>query len=317
MTPSELRGAVLIDLSVAIIRMMDQAPKCRIIDGDGDMPPRLPFGPFFPVAHRTMEAGLRQWVEAQVGVTLGHVEQLYTFGDRGRHAVETDEEHVVSVGYLALTPENSDDKAKDWASIYDFFPWEDWRASRPNIIDQMILPALTQWLTRDGHSHRADAVGLAFGVDAVWDEELVLERYELLYEAGLVPEAHRDGRAPIAPILPAEASGLSLQLDHRRILATAIGRLRGKVKYRPVIFDLMPDSFTLGQLQQTTEAVLGAGLHKQNFRRLVERSKLIESTGKISRARGRPAELYRFHYGVTRERPHTGLRISPTLGRRR
>ena len=58
--------------------------------------------------------------------------------------------------------------------------------------------------------------------------------------------------------------------DHRRILATAIARLRGKIKYRPIVFELMPPSFTLLQLQRTVEALAGVRLHKPNFRRLVE-----------------------------------------------
>src|SRR3974377_1346426 len=67
--------------------------------------------------------------------------------------------------------------------------------------------------------------------------------------------------------------------DHRRVLATAIGRLRGKIKYRPVVFELMPPSFTLLQLQRTVEALSGVRLHKQNFRRLVEHQGLVEETG--------------------------------------
>ena len=50
----------------------------------------LPFGPFDPLAHRTFEIGLRAWVEAQTGLRVGYVEQLYTFGDRGRHAGPAD-----------------------------------------------------------------------------------------------------------------------------------------------------------------------------------------------------------------------------------
>ncbi len=46
----------------------------------------LPFGPFDPLEHRTFEIGLRAWVKAQTGLSVGYVEQLYTFGDRGRHA---------------------------------------------------------------------------------------------------------------------------------------------------------------------------------------------------------------------------------------
>ena len=66
--------------------------------------------------------------------------------------------------------------------------------------------------------------------------------------------------------------------DHRRILATAMGRLRAKMKYRPVIFEMMPQAFTLTALQHTAEAISGRRLHKQNFRRFVENSAVVEPT---------------------------------------
>ena len=98
--------------------------------------------------------------------------------------------------------------------------------------------------------------------------------------------------------------------DHRRILATAIARLRGKMKYRPVVFELMPPAFTLLELQRTVEAISGIRLHKQNFRRLVEGQGLVERTGKLaSTRRGRPAELFRFRREVLSERPSPGLRL--------
>lgn len=151
-----------------------------------------------------------------------------------------------------------------------------------------------------------------FGLDGFsWDEEKVLERYELLYEAGLVQEAARDGRAkPPGPAL-AGVLGASMMFDHRRILATAIARLRGKMKYRPVVFELMPATFTLFELQRTVEAISGIELHKQNFRRLVEGQGLVEGTGKFAApARGRPAELFRFRREVVRERPAPGVRLT-------
>ncbi len=83
--------------------------------------------------------------------------------------------------------------------------------------------------------------------------------------------------------------------DHRRILATGLGRLRGKLKYRPVVFELMPEAFTLSALQRAVEAIAGLPLHKQNFRRGVERTGLVEPIGRLSAATGgRPAELFRF-----------------------
>ena len=143
----------------------------------------------------------------------------------------------------------------------------------------------------------------------------MLERYELLYEAGLVAEAKRDGR-PAAkqwPDLP--ELGRPMAFDHRRILATAIGRLRGKLKYRPVVFELLPPEFTLYDLQKTVEAISGTLLHKQNFRRLVEKGGLVEATGNVSTATGgRPARLYRFRREVVVERPAPGLRVKAGRG---
>ena len=106
--------------------------------------------------------------------------------------------------------------------------------------------------------------------------------------------------------------GVPMRFDHRRILATAIGRVRAKIKYRPVIFELMPDDFTLFELQRTVEAILGPHLHKQNFRRLVEGAGLVETTGEVKmRTGGRPAKLYRFRREVLLERPAPGVRVKP------
>jgi hypothetical protein len=160
---------------------------------------------------------------------------------------------------------------------------------------------------------QSERVRLTFGFGgAAWDEEKVLERYELLYEAGLVDEALRDGRqAPKGGALPAGTLGQAMIFDHRRILATAMGRLRGKLKYRPVIFELMPPAFTLLELQRTVEGISGIRLHKQNFRRLVENAGLVERTGKMSaRGLGRPAEQFRFRRDVLRERPAPGVKLS-------
>lgn len=296
---------VLIDISTALIRVDDETVQCRVIcDADGAAD-RLPFGAFLPDQHRTMEIALRQLVLQQIGVELGHVEQLYTFADQGRNAPgQADAQHIVSVGYLALTNQRS---AGDWRNLYDYFPWEDGRDREVDPVQAEILPPLQRWLKTQNPAANERA-HRAFGMAGhTWDEEQALERYELLYEAGLVPEAWSDGRAarPPEPALPGQA----LQLDHRRILATALGRLRGKLKYRPVVFDLMPAQFTLTALQTTTEAVIGQHLHKQNFRRLVEKSGLVVATGQQEKSRGRPAELFRFAHGEPAERPLAGLRV--------
>ena len=125
-------------------------------------------------------------------------------------------------------------------------------------------------------------------------------------EAGAVAESPfpLPGDAPVL----ATRIGAPMALDHRRILATALGRLRGKIKYRPVIFELLPASFTLLQLQRTLEALAGAQVHKQNFRRMIESAGLVEGTGQLDHSTGgRPAELFRFRHAVFRERPAPAL----------
>ena len=318
---------VEIGLSAAIASVRNDEPVVMVVkaDGDRDTSDALPSGPFSPLDHRTLEEGLRDWVADQTSLTLGYVEQLYTFGDRGRHATARDEgPHVVSIGYLALTrpDDNGDgtmpaDPSASWRSWYDYFPWEDWRRGRPDIFESVIKPRLTEWANRSEVPGalarpvaRGERIRMAFGADGGWDEEKVLERYELLYEAGLVEEARRDGRESALLWSQLPKLGVAMQYDHRRILATAIGRLRGKIKYRPVVFELMPPEFTLFELQKTVEAILGPHLHKQNFRRLVESAGLVEPTGDVrAKTGGRPAKLFRFRRDVLMERPAPGVRV--------
>jgi hypothetical protein len=309
------RQLVSIGLSAAIVSVSDESP-CVLAVHHAGLPDALPFGPFDPLAHRTLDSGLRSWVKEQTLLDLGYAEQLYTFGDRGRHLVEPGGgARVVSVGYLALTRAASEPGTKEtvWRNWYLYFPWEDWRAERPPIIGKTIAPALKQFVakapSRAEAALRRTRAHVAFGLEgSAWDEEKVLERYELLYEAALVEEARRDGR--ISQIECPVALGASMMFDHRRILATAIARLRGKMKYRPVVFELMPPTFTLLELQRTVEAISGIRLHKQNFRRLVEDQGLVERTGKFRRIqRGRPAELFSYRPDVLRERPAAGVRL--------
>jgi hypothetical protein len=280
----------------------------------------LPSGPFDPEAQRTFELALRAFVTAQTGFELGYVEQLYTFGDKGRGAPLPDlgaseppqGARVISVGYLALAPEAAPETAHGaasepggaaadarWSPWSRFFPWEDWRGGRPDVLDTVIAPHLEAWAK--GRVERLSRARSLFAVGgSPWNEERVLDRYELLYEAGLAAEAARDrGRtsgldSPEPSAFP-PAFGQPMVSDHRRILATGLGRLRGKLKYRPVVFELMPETFTLYDLQRAVEAISGVRLHKQNFRRMVERTGLVEGLGRFrAETGGRPAELFRY-----------------------
>jgi hypothetical protein len=294
---------VVIGLSAVVMGVRDGEIATLTVRGEG--PRALPAGPFHPDSDRTFELALRAFVTQQTGFELGYVEQLYTFGDKGRDAPLADlgetgpgAARVVSVGYLALTPQAGEAPAiaADWAPWTRFFPYEDWRRGRPKVIDEAIVPGLLAWAA--GSPERAARARTLFALDgARWNEERVLDRYELLYEAGLAPEAARDRALALgeAGEAPGSRLGEPMASDHRRILATALGRLRGKLKYRPVVFELMPPTFTLSALQKTVEAISGVALHKQNFRRMIVRTELVEGLGRLETdTGGRPAELFRF-----------------------
>ena len=282
-------------------------------------PDTIPFGPLDPASDRTLELGLRRWVREQTGLELGYVEQLYTFGDRNRDPSEGEGgPRVISVAYLALVREGkpSGTAGADWREWYRFFPWEDWRAGRPEVIDLHIGPILNKWVKAAPDSRtqqeRRERSDINFGLEgAPWVPERVLERYELIYEVDLADEALRDrGCAPdhLSGESWVQSLGQPMALDHRRILATALGRLRGKLKYRPVVFELLPSEFTLFQLQRVLEALAGVRLHKQNLRRLLEHGGLVEGTARFrQQTGGRPAELFRFRRDVLRERPAPGV----------
>ena len=311
-------GRVVVGLNAVIFAADSDELNVLVTESLDGGQPALPFGPFDPETHRTFEIGLREWVRGQTGFELGYVEQLYTFGDRGREApvaalTGAEGARVVSVGYLGLTPEARALKGAQarWAAWPRFFPWEDHRDGKPAILADVIEPALRSWADEAAapgrRAARYDRVRLTFALDgAPWSEERALDRYELLYEAGLVAEAARDRGEP-APDL---ALGQAMASDHRRILATALSRLRGKIKYRPVVFELTPAEFTLSHLQKLVESIAGFPLHKQNFRRALDRAGFVAGTGRMeSRTGGRPAELHRFVRETLRSGDALGLTI--------
>jgi hypothetical protein len=314
---------IVVGLNAVIVAVTDEEPRLLTVElpdharaGAGPHEPALPFGPLDPAAHRTLELGLRAWVREQTHLELGYVEQLYTFADRNRDPDErAGGPRVVSIAYLALVREGrtAGGGRVRWRGFYELLPWEDARGGRPALVEKTVVPALARWVadapTPEARRARRERADIRFGLrGATLDPVSVLERYELLYEAGLVHESWRDRE--VSPSRDRVLLGAPMALDHRRFLATALGRLRGKLKYRPVVFELLPATFTLLRLQRVVEALAGARLHKQNFRRLVEQGGLVEGTGLIEAgAVGRPAELFRFRREVLRERRATGVSV--------
>lgn len=267
---------------------------------------QLPIIPFNPTSDRTLEIGFRTRMAEQFGVQLGYAEQLYTFGNQGRNiSKESEGLREISIAYVSLVPHSKVSEG-GWVRWYDLLPWEDFREGMPEILKSKILPKLQSWSQKQALN--SERFNLAFGYTKnKWNQEKSHDRFELLFESSLIAESNTKG----------EGEGCAMWGDHRRIVASALSRVRGKIRYRPIIFELMPPTFTLYELQMAVEALSGVLLHKQNFRRLLEQGGLVEATGKTkSETGGRPAELYSFRREVLFERPEPGIRSRsfPVIG---
>ncbi len=291
-------GEVSAELLAVVVAMVDGHP-CVLTLGD---PARLPAGPLMPGQH-SLQAATRAWVEDQTGRALGYLEQLYTFVDLDRAG-----DQGLSVSYLGLTTAGASlSGIGAWQRIYELLPWEDLRGGGG--LPASIATALQAWAAADpGQAEaRRQRCAITFGLDgAAWQSDLVRPRYELMSEVGLVPESPAARRLPTAALAP----GQRMLGDHRRVLATGLARLRSKIQYRPVVFELLPPEFTLRQLQDCVEARAGTAVHTQNFRRLVEQQQLVEETGGVDSATGgRPARLYRFRREVLQQRHEAGTKL--------
>lgn len=213
---SPAEQGVRIGLSAVVIALRDRKACVLTTPGD-DAGAALPFGPFDPARDRTFELALRNFVTAQTGFRLGFVEQLYTFGDLGRASPRAtpgpERRREVSVGYLALTADAAGTPLAEarWTPVLDIFPWEDRRDGDPACLAPLVAD-LTVWAGGDPRRQaRIDSLFAATPTHR-WSESRVLERYELLYEAGLVAESARDQnrppsrRRPAAPWSPTTAA---------------------------------------------------------------------------------------------------------------
>jgi 8-oxo-dGTP diphosphatase len=134
-----------------------------------------------------------------------------------------------------------------------------------------------------------DQVRLVNAVSAFENERLCLARLELA-----------DDRGP-AQAFGADNERLQLAFDHDEILATAVRRIRGKLDYAPIGFELLPGTFSLRELRLVHESILGRPLNKDSFRRTILDRGHIVPTGRHAIGLGhRPPELYTFPGGAAR-----------------
>lgn len=254
------------DLITVLMTLGDDAPHVALLRHDQNTPT-------FEESHHSLQKRLCHWAETLTHCPIGHMEQLYTFSSFPNQG-QTPHIHIT---YLALS---SNHPRSCHGSLYHHFPWEDRRSESGNQKLARFITKIEQWAS--GHEERQSRIAPAFGLyELPWDDTRVLERYELLWESGLVPRS-----------IPADDATNG---DNRRLLATALSRLRARIRYSPAVFELLPKAFTLLQLQQAMETVSGRLMHKPNFRRLVLHQKLVKETGTYDRSTvGRPARLYHF-----------------------
>jgi hypothetical protein len=258
--------------------------------------------------------GVRAWLTESTGLEVGRLEQVHTARRHGLDESVGEAGSALSIGFLGLVPPQQRSMVGRgvWRNCLEFMPWEDRRRYGGITGHERVGHALLQQfqsttlLGEHVLERQSRRIRSAFGLDgAGWDEAQTLERFELIY--ALDPH---DGAGSIEALHP---SPPAMVRDHLQILAAAMGRLRSRLRVRPIAVDLVPPVFTLLDLQRSAEAILGPSLHKQNFRRYVEGAGVIEATGTMrQQTGGRPAQLFRFRREGTPERRHAPRRHAPT-----
>ena len=289
----------------------------------------------------TRQAAIRELREETGVAAPEFVEELASYSRNGRDprqfAGTRDETtgawtargaRVTTAAYLMLTrdphgaaaPAGGDDAARaHWADVYEYLPWEDVRDEERRRSTLLTRYELDAWAGRD-RKRQARVEGL-FDL-AEWNEERTAERWALLMEAGLVPEARRDRWGRAEEREEDLFFGREMAFDHREILADALGRIRGKIKYTPAaLMALTGPEATLDELQAACEAIAGRPLHRSNFRRAVAPSgtgaprmpRMVGKTGqrksRIGKGPGVAPEIYRFLDDAVRARLDTSIRF--------
>jgi len=182
------------------------------------------------------------------------------------------------------------------------------------LIERALAPFKGRWALPGGFVHVAETVDAAARRELVEETGLTGVFLEQLYTFG---EVNRDPRERVVSVayfalvkLAAHETKAAtdaadarwfpvsdlpdLAFDHAAILDTALTRLRSKLRWQPVGFELLPERFTLSQLQHLYEAVLGTPLDKRNFRKRVLALDLLAPLKSKTTGPGRPAQLFRF-----------------------
>ncbi len=239
---------------------------------------------------------------------------------------------VVSTAFIALFAPLShasapyrgqDAAAASWESVYRYLPWEDLRSAEGRSARREIIREVTDRWVRTAESDEVAAqrkrrLEATFGGADLrqWNEERTAERFTLLMETALVTEAHRDQWGDVRP--EAEqlvlANDAPLAFDHRRMLADALGRVRGKLKYTPsVLAALVGAEITTPIIHRVCESVAGRPIHMANLRRALTAThallRPIKTIVAGPRLPGRQATRYRWVKDVDLARLDPAMRV--------
>lgn len=212
-------------------------------------------GGFVEINEDIEKAAYRE-LEEETGVTDVYMEQLFTYGKVGRDK----RMRVISISHMALIPQESirpiaGDDAEDVA-------W--FTVEKKEVSDK---------------KHQI----------IIRNEEL-----RLCYEY-MVDITYKKNGVVSVPITDIHANdeNRGIAFDHIEMINAGIDRLRNKVEYVPIAFNLVPEKFTLNEIQKVYEVILGKKLVKQNFRKWVD--KFVEELDEKQEEVGhRPATLYRY-----------------------
>jgi ADP-ribose pyrophosphatase YjhB (NUDIX family) len=211
------------------------------------------------------QAALRELKE-ETNIEDIYIEQLYTWGDVGRDP----RTRVIGCSYMSLADSSKlDIKAGDdadeamWFKVKAFVVEQKKTASRKGYSVQNLVRLVLK--------NENTELTATVKVDKIFDGKVVRVERELLESGGIA-------------------------FDHAKIIEYAVERLRNKIEYTDIAFNLMPEQFTLTELQQVYEVILGKELLKANFRRKI--ADMVLETGEYTRDAGhRPSKLFRYNPG--------------------
>ncbi|MBL4618211.1 MAG: hypothetical protein JKY46_10995 [Robiginitomaculum sp.] len=279
-------SSMLVDLRLSVLACDSQTARVLTALDSDHRTRKLPVFSVDIKNFDTPQKALRQQLGKALSSQLPYLEQVAIGVENGRLVCDL----------LGLVADRNAFRLPtcDWWPLFELFPWEDWRKCTPKNVTEVLLPQL--YLQADKQKQKLDIIGRLFGQNGfLWHSENIDQRFEMLYQAGLLPEALRDRSGAKISVRHHHVAvfGQTMLGKDRLQLAKSLSRLRQLLLLRPVLNYLLLAPFSLGDLLKTIENISGVGLHTQNFRRDILRGGAVKDIGAIRSTRtGRPAKLY-------------------------